>query len=130
MAPFDLPETLLHFIHSCLPTFTAAELLLFLHQRRDQTWTPETIASTISPTSITVSAAKEYLILFETCGLVTENEPGLYQYAPNSPTLEDNVHTLLRAYNERPVTLIRTIYTIADSKIQSLADAFKLKRDS
>jgi len=37
------------------------------------------------------------------------------------------VRTLARAYQERPVTLIRVIYALRDTKIQSFADAFKLR---
>jgi hypothetical protein len=128
MTASELPGSLLQFIRSCVPTFVAAELLLFLHSHQDETWTSEDV-STISPTSITESAAGEYLLLFKTCGLVAQDEGGRYRYAPNSAELEENVRSLLQAYNERPVTLIRTIYTIADSKIQSLADAFKLRRE-
>jgi hypothetical protein len=44
--------------------------------------------------------------------------------------LERAIGLLLRAYNERPVTLIRTVYAIADAKkIQAFADAFKIKKD-
>jgi len=129
MTASELPGSLLQFIRSCVPTFVAAELLLFLHSHQDETWTSEDVISAISRTSITESAAEEYLLLFKTCGLVAQDEGGRYRYFPNSAELEENVRSLLQAYNERPVTLIRTIYTIADSKIQSLADAFKLRRE-
>jgi hypothetical protein len=44
--------------------------------------------------------------------------------------VESAIGLLLRAYNERPVTLIRTVYAIADAKkIQAFADAFKIKKD-
>jgi hypothetical protein len=35
---------------------------------------------------------------------------------------------LAQAYKERPVTLFRVIYALRDLKIQSFADAFKLRR--
>ena len=35
---------------------------------------------------------------------------------------------LALAYKERPVTLIRMIYALRDSRIQTFADAFKLRR--
>jgi hypothetical protein len=31
-------------------------------------------------------------------------------------------------YNERPVTLVRVIYSPKDDKIRSFADAFRLKK--
>ena len=39
------------------------------------------------------------------------------------------VQTLAKAYEERPVTLFRLIYALRDRKIQSFADAFKLRKD-
>jgi hypothetical protein len=45
------------------------------------------------------------------------------------PGMEGYVRTLAQAYEERPVTLIRLIYALRDSKIRSFADAFKLRKD-
>jgi hypothetical protein len=42
--------------------------------------------------------------------------------------VEAQVRTLAQAYKRRPVTLIRVIYALRDTKIQSFADAFKLTR--
>jgi hypothetical protein len=77
---------------------------------------------------VTLSAAKEYLTLFESHGLVQRDHDG-FRYHGASPDLQAATDALLQAYNERPVTLIRMIYAVADSKIQSFADAFKLKKD-
>ena len=38
------------------------------------------------------------------------------------------VRKLAQAYEERPVTLIRMIYALRDSTIQSFADAFKFRK--
>ena len=45
------------------------------------------------------------------------------------PDTEGHVRTLAQAYEQRPVTLIRLIYALRDSKIRSFADAFKLRKD-
>ena len=47
---------------------------------------------------------------------------------PANPELDAHVRTLAQAYKERPVTLIRVIYALRDTKIQTFADAFKLRR--
>jgi hypothetical protein len=39
------------------------------------------------------------------------------------------VTQLAKVYNERPVTLIRMIYALKDTKIQSFADAFKIRKE-
>ena len=40
-----------------------------------------------------------------------------------------HVATLAQAYEERPVTLFRLVYALRDRKVQSFADAFKLRKD-
>jgi len=50
------------------------------------------------------------------------------RYKPASEVLAAHVATLDRLYRERPVTLIRVIYGLRDSKIRSFADAFRLRR--
>ena len=40
-----------------------------------------------------------------------------------------HVATLSKAYEERPVTLFRLVYALRDHKIQSFADAFKLRKN-
>ena len=65
---------------------------------------------------------------FEIRGLVARRENDEFQYAPATPELGAAVASLMRAYNERPVTLVRVIYSPRDEKIRSFADAFRLKK--
>ena len=51
-----------------------------------------------------------------------------YQYRPANETLQTHVKMLAKAYEERPVTLIRIIYALRDSKIRSFADAFRVRK--
>jgi hypothetical protein len=123
-----LPADLVRFLENHIPTFVAAEVLVFLVRHPESSWTAESIVREIHPEVVTLSAANEYLTLFESHGLVQRDHDGFrYQGAP--PDLQAGAEALLQAYNERPVTLIRMIYAIADSRIQSFADAFKLKKD-
>ena len=39
-----------------------------------------------------------------------------------------HVVMLAKAWRERPVTLVRIIYALRDSKVKSFADAFKLRK--
>ena len=50
------------------------------------------------------------------------------QYRPGHSALDSHVRTLAQAYQERPVTLIRVIYALRDTSIQSFAEAFRLRR--
>jgi len=124
----QLPTRLLRFIRGCIPTYQSAEVLLFFAAHPDEAFLPEEIVASMHPKAVTVSAVQEYSALFAASGVVTEQD-GRYAYAPATPDLEGAIGDLTRAYNERPVTLIRTIYKIADSRIQSFADSFKLRED-
>ena len=76
---------------------------------------------------MTAPAVLEYMALLQTSHIVAAIE-GRFRYSPATRELEAAVGELGRTYNERPVTLIAAIYRIADGKIQSFADALKLRR--
>jgi hypothetical protein len=124
----DLPDGLLDFIHRSIPTLQAAEVLLFFAGHPDRVFRPEEVVVGMRPLIVTVPAAKEYLERFLEHGLIAVRPDG-YVYGPASPALERAIGELGRAYNERPVTLIAAIYRIADKKIQSFSDSFKLRDD-
>ena len=127
MAP-NLPTTLLDFIHECVPTYQAAEVLLFFAAHPDCDFSAEDIVVAMRPVVITVHAIEEYTSLFADKGLIWLAH-GRYRYGPSTARLERGINELANAYNEKPVTLIHAIYRIADSKIQSFADSFQLRKD-
>jgi hypothetical protein len=86
------------------------------------------IVVAMRPVVISVRAVNEYVGVFVKAGLIREAS-GRHRYGPLTEDLARGVGELAHAYNERPVTLIRAIYRIADSKIQSFADSFKLRED-
>jgi hypothetical protein len=123
----DLPESLLQFVRACIPTYQAAEVLLFLAANPDRDFSPAEVVESMRPIVVTGSAIAEYAAHFAAKGLLTEHD-NRYRYNP-SPEFERNIAELAHAYNHRPVTLIAAIYRITDSKIRSFADAFKLRKD-
>lgn len=76
------------------------------------------------------------------CSFIQKNIPSvdaaerlLHAYAPGGPVPpplgeEHRAHLelLARAYKERPVTLVRIIYGLRDSRIRSFAEAFRLRK--
>jgi hypothetical protein len=124
----ELSARLLQFIRQCVPTYQAAEVLLFLAANPDHDFSPEEIVVAMRPSVITYPAVIEYTALFAESALISETD-GRFRYQPATRELEEALGALAHAYNERPVTLIRTIYRIADSKIQAFSDSFKLRED-
>jgi hypothetical protein len=126
--PAELPPKLLQFIRQWVPTYQAAEVLLFFAANPEGSFKPEEIVVGMRPTVVTMPAVREYAALFTASGAVVEHD-GKFHYQPATRELEEAIGELAHAYNERPVTLIGTIYRIADSKIQSFSDSFKLRED-
>lgn len=126
MMDVDFPEELCIFIQHSIPTIEAAELLVMLSRDSSRQWTLKEIVHEIRPTVITEAEVQKYLLLYRARGLVIENQDARFQYQPASAALASIVGTLVKAYNERPVTLMRLIYS---GKIQSFANAFKIKKD-
>ena len=97
---------------------------------RDVPLTVPELIEAMRPAGVSALVVRESVALLRAQGIFAETPDGRIRYRPDSPAMESAVGLLLRAYNERPVTLIRTVYAIADAKkIQAFADAFKLKKD-
>lgn len=108
----------------------ALEILILLVRHPDRYWTADAIASELRHDAAATPAVARCLALFGAGGLLAQGDGGAVVYRPASPALGTTVASLVQAYNERPVTLIRTLYAIADSrKIQAFADAFRIRKD-
>jgi hypothetical protein len=94
-------------------------LLVFLAAHRDRRFTEDEIVASVRPALISASVVREHLALFLQTGLVTE-ENSRFAYHPSSHALELQVHELVRAYHEKPVTLISSIYRVAARKFRTL----------
>ena len=117
------------FLRAAVPTVEAAELLLLLHGEPQRWWVAQEAASALAPGArLSEADVARYLGVFQASGLIAVGPDKRVQYRPASAALDANARTLAQAYRERPVTLIRVIYALRDSRIQSFADAFRLRR--
>lgn len=124
----ELPDEVRGLIASSVPNLDALEVLIFLAGHSAQAWTADALVHAIRPVKET--EMRQYLNLFGDQRLLEASPSGGYRFRPATPSLESAVAALCRAYNERPVTLIRTVYSIADArKLQAFADAFRLKKE-
>ncbi|HEX6004834.1 MAG TPA: hypothetical protein VFZ14_12640 [Burkholderiales bacterium] len=114
------------FIHTAVPSVSVAELLLLVSKEPERWWTVADIRSELpADVNLTEGAIASGLDALRAQGIVEYDTEKRARYHPASERLTGHVQTLAQAYNERPVTLIRMIYALRDSKIQSFADAFK-----
>jgi hypothetical protein len=124
----DFSDAFCVFLQLCVPSVNAAELLLLLWRRPAVAWSVRDLAAAIDPVgSMSEAEALPYLETFSARGLITREDDGRVSYRP-SADFEVHVQTLARLYLERPVTLFRVIYALRDSKIKTLADAFRIWR--
>lgn len=117
MEDADFSDDFCRFLQACVPTVQAAELLLQLAAAPDVELRPK------DPVEAKI------LQSFHTGGLAMASVDQAYQYRPANETLQNYVRMLAKAYEERPVTLIRIIYALRDGKIRSFADAFRVRKD-
>ncbi len=129
MEDAEFSDDFCRFIQTTIPSFEAAELLLLLARGAGVEWRLEEALARLRPAvSITDAEAARYVELLRANALVAVAADRRFRYLPGSYFLEEQVKALERAYNERPVTLIRMIYALRDAKIQSFADAFKIRK--
>lgn len=126
----ELSEDVRRLILSSVPSLDALELLVGLVRRAPAIMTADMLDRELGARSVGRDAIVRYFQSLQTQGIAAEGPPGLFGYRPATPELDRAVRGLLRAYNERPVTLIRTVYDLADQKrIQAFSDAFRLRKD-
>jgi hypothetical protein len=129
MEEVDFSDEFCEFLQTAVPAVEAAELLLLLRRASARAWTAdEAVEALGAGVSLPQDAGAKYFDEFQARGLVAIDAAKRVQYRPASDTLAAHVATLEKVYRERPVTLIRVIYGLRDSKIRSFADAFKLRR--
>lgn len=125
----ELPREVRDLIQHAVPGMDALEILIFLCQHPGQPFTARELGRALRPAVIAEGTITDTLRVLEGHGLLRREGPAS-AFHPASPELEGACAGLLRAYNERPVTLIRTLYDIADSKkIQAFADAFRIRKE-
>lgn len=119
-------DTWSRFIQANIPDMDAAELLLLFQGKPDVSFSVEEAIAKLS-LAMSKSTATKYINAFASLGLLFSAKDR-FRYNPESE-YAPLVLVLQQAYSQRPVTLIRIIYALRDSKIQSFADAFRLRKD-
>lgn len=117
---------LLEFTQSSVRSVWALELLLLLRRDRERGWTADELIRELRGSATLVG---DNLEVFQTSGLVARDAEGRYRYAPASSVLDQVCERLERAYREKPVAVMKAIVSAPNDKLQTFADAFKLKGD-
>jgi hypothetical protein len=128
MEDADFTDEFCRFIQATIPSVEAAEVLIVLRRHPDtELAAAAAVRELPRGVALTEAQAAGLLETFQARGLAARGAGG-FRYAPASGELRAHAEMLEQAYNQRPVTLIRIIYALRDTKIQSFAEAFRLRK--
>lgn len=123
LGPVD--QDLLGFIREHIGSVWALELLLLMRRQPDREWAAESLVAELRASTTLVN---DNLARLQRAGLVVTTDSGRYRFSPAAPALASLCDELDSAYRQRPVQVINAIAAPPD-KLQTLADAFRIKRD-
>jgi hypothetical protein len=117
-----ISRALVDFVHRHLRTMDHVEILLCVHRAADS------CSMAVITANTRLSDARTRAVVHElvSAGLIAATD-GVVFKSVSAPEDQPVLAELAEAYNSRPVALVRAIYS-RPSAIQSLADAFKLRK--
>jgi hypothetical protein len=118
-------ETVLSFVRSSLKSAWSLELLLLLQRDPQHSWDTEALVRELRGS---IPLVNESLGHLSSAGLVSVAESGEYMYKPQNSELDALVTALVELYRQKPITVLRTIFTSPTQKIRSFSDAFLIKK--
>jgi hypothetical protein len=126
--PDEFPADLKDFITRHIESVAQMEALLWVRQDPDHQWSAEELSKGLYLTS---DMCETMLADLQRRGfLVREGDaPAIYRYQPADPMMDKIIGRLADVYQERRVAVITQIHSRPIDKVQTFADAFRLRRD-
>jgi predicted DNA-binding transcriptional regulator len=118
------PAELRQFIAQHIESLAQLEALLLMRREPGRRWAPAELARTLY---ISDEMVRGMFAELERRGFVARDDES-YFYAASGP-LDDLLGELARHYQERRVAVITEIYSNPVKKVQTFADAFRLRRE-
>lgn len=119
-------QDLHEFIRNTVRSVWALELLLVISKDPTCSWRVEDLDRELRSS---LGLVANILAEFKRAGLVHEESDGRYRYQPATVARDHVVQELRTAYASWPFAVVRAITTAPNEKIQTFADAFKIKKD-
>jgi hypothetical protein len=118
-------ETVLSFVRSSIRSAWVLEVLLLVRRASKAPWT---IASLVQEVRGSLPLVTETLQSLKDIGLIEMIDDDVCIYKPRSRELDEVVEALVELYAQKPITVLRTIFTSPNDKIRSFSDAFLLRK--
>jgi hypothetical protein len=129
MEDVNFSDDFCRFLQTSITAVEAAEILLYLRRNAAASHAAPDIVAGLRPgTAISEAEVEKHIEALRVRDLVVVDADKRARFQPASDELKAHAGNLAAAYSERPVTLIRVIYALRDSKIKTFADAFRIKR--
>lgn len=119
-------EDLNRFIRGTLKSVWALELLLLMMREPLRSWRADDLNRELRGS---LGLVVDLLAKFKQAGLVVEEPDGQFRFEPASADLTRVVQELKSEYAARPLAVVKIILAAPNEKIQTFADAFKVKKD-
>jgi hypothetical protein len=117
---------LLEFVQSSFRSIWSLELLIYLRGHPERAWSQEELVRELRGS---LPVVEQGTAMLQAAGLVAAHADGGVRYAPASPDLDRLAADAERAYREKPSEVRRAILAAPSDKLQSLADAFRIRKD-
>jgi hypothetical protein len=117
-------EVVLSFVRSAIKSAWSLELLLLLYREPGQSWTGAALVRELRGSEHLVN---ESIATLAAAGLVEHGEAGV-RYRPQSGELGGVVAALDELYRQKPLTVLKAIFTSPSDKIRSFSDAFLFQK--
>jgi hypothetical protein len=121
----DVPLDAESFIAAYVGSVEELEIVLLLHAHPRRAWSAEGVANELR---LDASSAAERLAEFARKGLVSHDTSG-FTYTPPDTKAREGLAALARIYPTRRNAVIRLIFSRPNEKVQTFADAFRLRKD-
>jgi hypothetical protein len=123
----DFPLELKQFIAQNVESLAQLETLLLLHRDPERQWTVAELARELYISSDMCQAIVADL---ERRRLADRAEPGdRHRFHADDAAVQGLVDLLAQYYRERRVAVITELYSKPSNKVQTFADAFRLRRE-
>ena len=120
-------DAIIDFVSRSFRSVWPVELLSLLSQEPHSAWQIEALARQLRATKPVVTQG---LTALAAMGFVAVTEDQAYQLRPASPELAELARELSSLYNRKPRAVLRAIYAAPSDRIQTFADAFRLRKDT
>lgn len=129
MGPKDLPEDVQRFYEHYIDSVELLHVLILLHGQKDRRWSIAGISEELRSSESSVSKRLQALVQRKLVHADSVGGGGSAQYRPHDPDTDALVDRSLGFYKAHSYRIIDLIFSKPTNAIQSIADAFRFRKD-